>query len=59
VYGAGKDNDRFPRQLLHASRLVFNHPVTDVLIDQRAAIWPDFKEVLNGLGWSGAVEEKK
>ena len=59
VYGAGKDNDQFPRQLLHASRLVFNHPVTDVLIDQRAAIWPDFKEVLNGLGWSGAVEEKK
>jgi 23S rRNA pseudouridine1911/1915/1917 synthase len=59
VYGPGKDNDQFPRQLLHASRLVFNHPVTDVLVDQRAAIWPDFKEVLNGLGWSGAVEEKK
>jgi 23S rRNA pseudouridine1911/1915/1917 synthase len=59
VYGPGKDNDQFPRQLLHAARLVFNHPVTDVLIDQRAAIWPDFKEVLNGLGWSGAVEEKK
>jgi 23S rRNA pseudouridine1911/1915/1917 synthase len=59
VYGPGKDNDQFPRQLLHAARLVFNHPVTDVLIDQRAAIWPDFKEVLNGLGWSGAVEGKK
>ena len=26
VYGAGKDNGDFPRQLLHASRLVFSSP---------------------------------
>ncbi len=56
VYGAGKDNSHFPRQLLHASRLVFHHPVTAVLIDTSAVLWPDFSEVLNGLGWAVAVE---
>ncbi len=59
VYGPGKDNSRFPRQLLHAWRLVFQHPVTDVLVDKTAAIWPDFDETLKSLGWSGAAEVKK
>lgn len=56
VYGAGKDNSDFPRQLLHASRLVFHHPVKDILIEKEALLWPDFGEVLNRLGWSGTVE---
>ncbi len=59
VYGSGKDNSRFPRQLLHAFRLVFQHPVTDAPVDKTAAIWPDFYEVLKSLGWSGSLEEKK
>jgi 23S rRNA pseudouridine1911/1915/1917 synthase len=59
VYGAAKDNSQFPRQLLHASRLVFHHPVTAVVVDKNAIVWPDFNEVLHGLGWSGAVEAKK
>ena len=58
VYGAGRDNHQFPRQLLHASRLVFYHPITADLVDQTAALWPDFNKVLNGLGWPGAVEGK-
>ncbi len=57
VYGAGKDNSRFSRQLLHASRLVFHHPVTGVVVDRRAELWPDFGAVLSELGWSEAVEE--
>ena len=59
VYGSGKDNNHFPRQLLHASRLVFHHPITNILIDRSAILWPDFNEILGGLGWLGAVEEKK
>lgn len=58
VYGAGKDNQHFPRQLLHASRLVFRHPVTAVLVDKSATIWLDFLMILRSLGWQGAVEEK-
>lgn len=58
VYGAGKNNEHFPRQLLHASRLVFHHPVTTVLLDKSADLWPDFLETLNGLSWSGTVEER-
>ncbi len=59
VYGAGKDNSNFSRQLLHASRLVFCHPVTGDLLDKSASIWPDFNEVLVGLGWLGAMEERR
>ncbi len=57
VYGAGKDNRHFPRQLLHASRLVFHHPVTAALIDKNAPIWGDFLMVLKNLEWHGAVEK--
>jgi 23S rRNA pseudouridine1911/1915/1917 synthase len=47
VYGAHRDNNRFSRHLLHASRLVFRHPVTDQPMDYTAALWPDFADVLN------------
>ncbi len=46
VYGGHRDNSAFPRQLLHASRLVFNHPVTDQRMDYTAGLWPDFANVL-------------
>lgn len=58
VYGPGRDNSHFPRQLLHASRLVFHHPVTDILIDKSATVWPDFNEILHGLGWTDTVAEQ-
>ncbi|TKB27970.1 RluA family pseudouridine synthase [Desulfopila sp. IMCC35006] len=58
VYGSGRDNRLFPRQLLHASRLVFRHPVTDAVIDKKAELWPDFTDILKGLGAS-AVEENE
>lgn len=58
IYGAGKDNNHFPRQLLHASRLVFHHPVTGVVVDTHDEVWPDFREALSGLGWLGVGEEE-
>ncbi len=56
IYGPGKDNSLFPRQLLHASRLVFRHPETDILMDRTAPLWPDFEATLKELDRSGAEE---
>lgn len=50
VYGSGRDNRLYHRQMLHASRLAFRHPVTNVQLDMRAVLWPDFDEALKGLG---------
>ncbi|MCP4340375.1 MAG: RluA family pseudouridine synthase [Desulfobulbaceae bacterium] len=58
VYGSGRDNSRFPRQLLHASRLAFYHPDTAVFLDETAVLWPDFEAILKGLGWLGAMVQK-
>ena len=49
VYGPNRDNNLFPRQLLHASRLVFDHPVSGDRLDMTAALWPDFKEILRAM----------
>ncbi len=49
VYGAHRENSGFSRHLLHASRLVFRHPVTDQPMDYTAALWPDFADVVNEL----------
>ncbi len=57
VYGAHRDNSTFPRHLLHASRLIFHHPVTGQLMDHTAALWPDFADVLNDLSGGQAGEE--
>lgn len=46
VYGKNRDNERYGRQMLHASRLCFTHPVTGRKIDQTARLWPDFEAVL-------------
>ena len=59
VYGSGRDNSHFPRQLLHASRLAFHHPETAVFLDKTAVLWPDFEEILKGLGWLGAMVQKE
>lgn len=58
VYGSGRDNSDFPRQLLHASRLAFHHPDTAVFLDETAVLWPDFQAILKSLGWQGAMVEK-
>ncbi|KJR97875.1 MAG: hypothetical protein VR65_22945 [Desulfobulbaceae bacterium BRH_c16a] len=49
VYGPNRDNHIFPRQMLHASRLVFRHPVKDEPLDLTADLWPDFQEILEKL----------
>jgi 23S rRNA pseudouridine1911/1915/1917 synthase len=47
LYGAHHNNSDFPRHLLHASRLVFHHPVTGQPMDYTAALWPDFANIVN------------
>lgn len=51
IYGANRDNSDFPRQLLHAHRLVLQHPITLKTLDQVAPLWDDFSDVLSKLGW--------
>lgn len=49
VYGSNRDNDDYPRQLLHAYRLVFKHPGTDEKVDRIAPLWDDFGKILERL----------
>lgn len=51
TYGSGRNNSPFGRQMLHASRLSFNHPVTGRRIDCRAPLWNDFSDILEALGF--------
>jgi len=53
VYGGHRDNRDFSRQLLHAHRLVLQHPVTADILDHVAPLWHDFSGVLQELGWDG------
>ncbi len=46
LYGAGKTNSLFPRQMLHSSELSFNHPVNRNRINIRALFWPDMANVI-------------
>jgi 23S rRNA pseudouridine1911/1915/1917 synthase len=50
VYGRGRDNSAFPRQMLHAFRLSFIHPGNGDLIDQSSPLWSDFVQVLKSIG---------
>ena len=49
LYGRGTGQKVFSRQMLHASRLRFIHPITGDKLDIEAPLWQDFLEVLNGL----------
>jgi len=49
VYGSQRDNSPFPRQLLHASRLAFYHPVSGHMMDYTAPLWPDFINTIDEL----------
>ena len=42
VYGGISRDNRFPRQMLHAARLAFSHPVTAQYMEIVAPLWPDF-----------------
>ena len=46
LYGPAKDHDMFPRQMLHAWKLSFAHPVTGHKIDAQADLPDDFQTVL-------------
>lgn len=59
VYGSNRNPGSFPRQLLHASRLVFDHPVTGEKIDIKAPLWPDFEEILENISLSHASLEER
>lgn len=49
VYGGGKNALHCQRQMLHASRLILQHPVTGRKMDVRAPLWDDFESILEGL----------
>ncbi|BHH83868.1 RluA family pseudouridine synthase [Desulforhopalus sp. 52FAK] len=49
VYGKAKHKGIYPRQMLHASRLILPHPVTGRKMDIKAPLWDDFAAVLEGL----------
>jgi 23S rRNA pseudouridine1911/1915/1917 synthase len=49
LYGPNRDNRPFPRQMLHASRMAFIHPVTGEKLNFRAPIWEDMLEILDSL----------
>jgi 23S rRNA pseudouridine1911/1915/1917 synthase len=49
VYGGSNLQKKFPRQLLHASRIRLIHPINGETLDIEAPLWPDFLEVLNCL----------
>lgn len=59
VYGSHRQNQRFPRQMLHASRLTFVHPISGRRLEIEAPLWPDFLQVLQDLngGMPYAISE--
>ena len=56
VYGGHRQNQKFPRQMLHASRLGFIHPITGRRLDIVAPLWPDFLQILQDLNGSLPLE---
>ena len=56
LYGSGRDNRLFPRQMLHAARLAFIHPATGREMVIEAPLWPDFAELVSRL--ARAEEER-
>ena len=48
LYGKRPCPKEILRQMLHASRLRFVHPITGIKLECEAPLWPDFSEVLKG-----------
>jgi 23S rRNA pseudouridine1911/1915/1917 synthase len=49
IYGARHQDHRFIRQMLHAARLGFVHPVTKEHLEIVAPLWADFLQVIETL----------
>ncbi len=52
LYGGSRvrrENELFPRQMLHAHRLSFSHPLTKKPLDMVAEPWPDMLQALEKL----------
>lgn len=58
VYGARHQESRFNRQMLHAARLGFVHPVTKEHLEIVAPLWPDFLQVVETLAGGIPAELK-
>lgn len=52
LYGSGKNNSLFNRQMLHASKLVIHHPVSSKKQTFTAPLWPDMQQVVDQLASS-------
>lgn len=55
VYGPGRNNSGFERQMLHAFLLRFKHPVGGDMYSYEAPLWPDMNRHVEDFGWLGAV----
>lgn len=55
VYGGHRQNKGFPRQLLHAARLGFVHPITGCHLEITAPLWPDFLRIVQDLSGGNSV----
>lgn len=53
LYGRKREGRHFARQMLHASKVFFDHPVTEQKMEINAPLWPDFADVLRELQKSG------
>ncbi len=49
LYGRGRKSSHFPRQMLHAHRLRFAHPINRKILNEAAPLWPDFHGILEML----------
>ncbi len=49
LYGPGRHDPLFPRQMLHSSELRFDHPVTGRKVVGTAPLWPDILNVIDAL----------
>lgn len=49
LYGRARNTRKYSRQMLHAHRLHFSHPVSGKSLTFSAPLWPDFKETVNQL----------
>lgn len=50
LYGLKKEKIAAPRQMLHAYHLVFNHPITNKIMDFKSELPDDFVEILEKTG---------
>lgn len=49
LYGRARNTRNYPRQMLHAYRLFFIHPITGEQLAFSAPVWQDFQEILDKL----------